>query len=239
MTYPDSLELLQGKTLDGDFNGDSKIDFASLVKNKNNHKVGVMILHQSENQDYFVFGAGKEVNGMTDLNWIEIFELIPKGETVAPELVDEKTGVKFDPINLDQGTFGDFTNAKKQIVYYKFSALRMKNRCLEAQPISIDDIKKGDGNFGQNLDVNKETSETFDPDNPTKYIAVKRQNNFRWFDKWKLPTVNSGTVVFYAIAHRDIYIGFHSDAKADKKSKTQNANVKMAKNNKKPAVIIA
>ncbi len=58
-------------------------------------------------------------------------------------LVDEKTGVKFDPINLDQGTFGDFTNAEKQIVYYKFSALRMKNRCLEAQPISIDDIKKG------------------------------------------------------------------------------------------------
>lgn len=59
-------------------------------------------------------------------------------------LVDEKTGVSFDPINLEDGTFGDFKNVEKQMVYYKFSPLRMPNRCPEAQPISIDDIKKGE-----------------------------------------------------------------------------------------------
>ena len=59
-------------------------------------------------------------------------------------LVDEKTGVSFDPINLEEGTFGDFKNAEKQVVYYKFGPLRRMNRCPEAQPIFIEDIKKGE-----------------------------------------------------------------------------------------------
>jgi len=29
---------------------------------------------------------------MTDLNWIEVFEILPKGEVVSPTLVDEQTG---------------------------------------------------------------------------------------------------------------------------------------------------
>lgn len=58
-------------------------------------------------------------------------------------ILDEKTGAKFDPINLEEGKFGDFKSAKNEIVYYKYRPLRMMNRCTEAQPISIEDIKKG------------------------------------------------------------------------------------------------
>jgi hypothetical protein len=89
---PDSLELIADKSLTGDFNGDNKTDFASVVKNKNNQKHGVLIIHNSANQESFVFGAGKEIDRMTDLNWIEVFKTLPKGEIVSPTLVDEKTG---------------------------------------------------------------------------------------------------------------------------------------------------
>ena len=93
----DSLKLEPDKNLTGDFNGDNKIDFASIVKNRHNQKIGVLIIHNSENQESFVFGAGKEVDNMTDLKWIEIFKTIPKGEIVAPELVDEETGDLLGP----------------------------------------------------------------------------------------------------------------------------------------------
>jgi hypothetical protein len=89
---PDSLELVTGKKLIGDFNGDNKTDFASIVKNTNNEKIGVLIIHNSKNQDKFVFGSGKEVDQMKDLNWIEVFKTLPKGEIVSPTLVDDKTG---------------------------------------------------------------------------------------------------------------------------------------------------
>lgn len=94
---PDSLELIADKNLIGDFNGDNKTDFASIIINKNNQKTGVLIIHNSANQESFVFGAGKKVDNMTDLNWIEIFKVIPKGEIVAPELVDEETGDLLGP----------------------------------------------------------------------------------------------------------------------------------------------
>lgn len=97
---PDSLELITAKNLIGDFNGDNKTDFASIVKNKTNQKTGVLIIHNSDSQESFVFGAGKEINQMTDLNWIEVFETLPKGEIVSPTLVDKETG---DIIGQDEG----------------------------------------------------------------------------------------------------------------------------------------
>lgn len=94
---PDSLELVTTKTLKGDFNGDNKTDFASLVKNKKSNQIGVIIIHNTDNQDFFVFGAGKEVDNMTDLNWIGVFKLLPKGEIVAPNFLDQETGDILEP----------------------------------------------------------------------------------------------------------------------------------------------
>jgi hypothetical protein len=64
----DSLELTADKSLTRDFNGDNKKDFTSVVKNKNNQKHGVLIIHNSANQESFVFGAGQEIDHMTDLD---------------------------------------------------------------------------------------------------------------------------------------------------------------------------
>ena len=89
---PKSIELIENYHLTGDFNGDDKSDFASVIIDKSNGKKGVLIIHNSDNQEQFIFGAGKKVDNMTDLNWIEIFKTIPKGKKVAPELVDKKTG---------------------------------------------------------------------------------------------------------------------------------------------------
>ena len=89
---PDSLELIANNNLIGDFNGNDKTDFASLVKNKKNGKIGVFIMNNTPNRERFIFGAGKEIDEMTDLKWIEVFEIVPKGEIVSPTLVDEKTG---------------------------------------------------------------------------------------------------------------------------------------------------
>ena len=56
-------------------------------------------------------------------------------------IVDEKTNVQFDPINMDDAKFADFKSEGAKI-FYKYQPLRRMNRCTEAQPISIIDIKK-------------------------------------------------------------------------------------------------
>lgn len=89
---PDSLELIPGKNLSGDFNGDHMPDLAALVKNKYNQKTGVLILHNQDDPMSFVFGAGKEINGMSDLEWVQVFKSLPKGQLISPNLVDEETG---------------------------------------------------------------------------------------------------------------------------------------------------
>ena len=90
--FPDSLELISSKILKGDYNGDGKMDFTSMLNNKNDNQKGVIIVHNSDNYEVFIFGAGRKINQSTNLRWIQIFENIPKGEVVAPTLVDSKTG---------------------------------------------------------------------------------------------------------------------------------------------------
>jgi len=55
-------------------------------------------------------------------------------------IVDKKSGVKYDPINIDDEKYIAFKSDAKQI-YYKCRFLRMKNRCNEAQPVQLTDIK--------------------------------------------------------------------------------------------------
>ena len=89
---PDSFLIDSGKVLYGDFNADQKDDFASKVTNSENGLQGVLIIHNNDQQEYFVFGAGQEINGMKNLDWIETFRTIPKGEVIIPTLVDSETG---------------------------------------------------------------------------------------------------------------------------------------------------
>ncbi|WP_271785407.1 hypothetical protein [Aquimarina algiphila] len=96
---PDSLNFDIDNIFYGDFNGDNKEDFASPVINLENGFYGLVIIHNNPEPKYLVFGAGKEVNGQTNLDWIDKFEIISKGQDIAPTLVDEKTG---DIIGPDQ-----------------------------------------------------------------------------------------------------------------------------------------
>jgi hypothetical protein len=54
--------------------------------------MGVLIIHNSESQENFVFGAGRKIDNNDDLKWIEIFEIISKGDVVSPTQVNEETG---------------------------------------------------------------------------------------------------------------------------------------------------
>lgn len=56
-------------------------------------------------------------------------------------IVDEKTNLKYDPINIDDVKFIVFKKDADK-VYFKFRLLRMMNRCEDAQPIELENIKK-------------------------------------------------------------------------------------------------
>jgi hypothetical protein len=88
----DSFRLDDQKILEGDFNADLKNDMACLVEQRFSHQKGVLIIHQGPEAEYFLFGAGRMVNGMKDLSWIEVFTTLPRGEEIAPTLVDTLTG---------------------------------------------------------------------------------------------------------------------------------------------------
>ena len=89
---PDSLNMVPGMQLEADFNADNTLDFATVVEHKTNQKIGVLINHNSPKQEQFVFGAFKAIDNQTNLSWIEIIESLPKGEIIAPTLVDPETG---------------------------------------------------------------------------------------------------------------------------------------------------
>lgn len=92
LDIPDSLVIDNDQVIFGDFNGDESEDFASIVTNLENGYKGVLIVHNSPAREHFIFGAGQEINGMKNLDWIDIFKTIPKGEVIAPTLVDNETG---------------------------------------------------------------------------------------------------------------------------------------------------
>lgn len=55
-------------------------------------------------------------------------------------IVDKKTELKFDPINIDNEQFNAFKVDGKDIII-KYRLLRRANRCEYMQPIEIEDIQ--------------------------------------------------------------------------------------------------
>lgn len=75
-----------------DLDGDGYPEVVSLVSGLTNKQIGVRVLDGKDSNNVVVFGAGNEVDGMTDLSWIEIMNVIPVGDTIAPTLVDQHSG---------------------------------------------------------------------------------------------------------------------------------------------------
>ena len=59
-------------------------------------------------------------------------------------IIDQTTKAKFDPINIFDDTYKSIRIDSVK-VYYKYRPLRRMNRCTEANPISLIDIKKREG----------------------------------------------------------------------------------------------
>ena len=81
-----------------DFNEDGFQELVSLVANSKNNEIGVRIIDGRISGRQYVFGAGNEVDGLSNHRWIASMELIPKGFYVAPALIDSLTG---DKLGLD------------------------------------------------------------------------------------------------------------------------------------------
>jgi hypothetical protein len=89
---PDSLQLDPSKMVKGDFNADSRGDFACLVTNFKTKEVGLVIVHNDAEKTLALFGAGQKIYDMTNLDWIGVLETIPKGEIISETLVDSVSG---------------------------------------------------------------------------------------------------------------------------------------------------
>lgn len=59
-------------------------------------------------------------------------------------IIDGATNAKFDPINISEETYKYLRNDGEK-VYYKYRPLRRMNRCPEANPIELIEIKKREG----------------------------------------------------------------------------------------------
>jgi hypothetical protein len=59
-------------------------------------------------------------------------------------IIDQTTEAQFDPINIGEDSYKAIRNDGEK-VYYKYRPLRRMNRCPEANPIELIDIKKREG----------------------------------------------------------------------------------------------
>lgn len=65
--------------IQGDFNGDGKLDCAILVKQKSSGKLGIAIVHAGTN-NIKVLGAGRDFgNGGDDFSWMDAWYAYSKG----------------------------------------------------------------------------------------------------------------------------------------------------------------
>ncbi len=55
-------------------------------------------------------------------------------------IIDEKTDLKFDPINFDNEQFETF-KVEGKAIYYKYRLLRRANRCSDVQPIELENVQ--------------------------------------------------------------------------------------------------
>ena len=88
----DSIHASTDRVYHADFNNDGFQDFATYVASLRNGSGGILLIEQGGNQRYFLFGAGNESAGQTDLSWADEITLLPKGKLIVPALLDPHTG---------------------------------------------------------------------------------------------------------------------------------------------------
>ena len=69
--------------LQGDFNGDGKLDLAALIEHKRTAQQGIAILHAGT-RNAIILGAGREIgNGGDDFSWQDAWSIRARGPVAA------------------------------------------------------------------------------------------------------------------------------------------------------------
>lgn len=87
--------LLKTIYFQSDFNGDNVQDVAVFVADKKTNKLGVVIIHGNSN-NYFVFGAGKKIEGTVfdNLGWASKWSLYTKKTATETQVEEESDNTK-------------------------------------------------------------------------------------------------------------------------------------------------
>lgn len=184
-----------------------------------------------------VFGARKNLQMQLDLKRPDLFALqFPKmivqilspgssGPDVMAEIESARLQFKdsFEEIDRQREAAERNKSAwEKKNEKRNAEIARIKSEADRAMQESLAKYKvtKGEGIYGSTFDLENEDAnfnksyDEFDPKNPSTYLVSQRYNNYRWTPEWKLPKLNSGSVLFLADAQRDIQVGFHSTTDA-------------------------
>ncbi len=63
----------------------------------------------------------------------------PKDTGICGWIITDSNNINYDPINIKDEEFISFS-LKKEIIYFKFLPLRMKNRCKNTSPIALVEV---------------------------------------------------------------------------------------------------
>lgn len=91
---------LRPSYLSGDFDGDSKLDVAILVRQKSSGKIGIAVCHSSNGKVVFI-GAGTEVgNGGDNFDWMDTWSVTPKAD--ARKKIGRAALLKGDTLHVEK-----------------------------------------------------------------------------------------------------------------------------------------
>lgn len=88
---PNSIYLDSSFEMHADLNGDAYEDMAVRFWSKTDSLTGLIIAH-GNSSDLFLLGGGEAWSGPINLGWFDELEVIDKGATIAPTLVDSISG---------------------------------------------------------------------------------------------------------------------------------------------------
>ncbi len=89
--------------LQSDFNGDTIIDCAALIKEKSTKKAGILLIH-SKDLEFYIFGAGTDfVNGSDNFDWLKMWKVYDD-KTAYETQFDKESGdiIDSNTINLSR-----------------------------------------------------------------------------------------------------------------------------------------
>ncbi len=107
--------------INGDFNGDGKLDTAILIKEKSSGMFGIAIIHGGSNKISIVGAGNKFGNGGKNLDWMNAWtvhsKLLPVSQGATEMKPPKLLGDALIVMNTDAGSALIYWNGKKYVWY--------------------------------------------------------------------------------------------------------------------------